>query len=111
MHEPGYILEYADFLCHLSDDRNIRALFERALSSLLPDESVELAHNIFEAGLKRFMHEPGYILEYADFLCHLSDDRNIRALFERATSFLRRIINPSSIPTLFPILPFFLHRY
>ncbi|KAJ0961205.1 hypothetical protein J5N97_000799 [Dioscorea zingiberensis] len=47
-----------------------------------------VAHNVFEAGLKRFMHEPGYILEYADFLCRLNDDRNVRALFERALSSL-----------------------
>lgn len=33
---------YADFLSRLNDDRNIRALFERALSSLPPDESVEV---------------------------------------------------------------------
>lgn len=24
---------------------------------------MQIAHNVFEAGLKRFMHEPGYILE------------------------------------------------
>jgi len=24
---------------------------------------LQVAHNVFEAGLKRFMHEPGYILE------------------------------------------------
>ncbi|KAL5977548.1 Cleavage stimulation factor subunit 77 [Asimina triloba] len=42
----------------------------------------------FESGLKKFMHEPGYILEYADFLCRLNDDRNVRALFERALSLL-----------------------
>lgn len=33
---------YADFLTHLNDDRNIRALFERALSSLPPEKSVEV---------------------------------------------------------------------
>ncbi|GKV13350.1 hypothetical protein SLEP1_g24366 [Rubroshorea leprosula] len=138
MHEPVYVLEYADFLSRLNDDRNIRALFERALSSLPPEESVEfvnrfnctkfidgsvvymiqryyllksptctyhvyvayalmafcldkdpkVAHNVFEAGLKRFMHEPVYVLEYADFLSRLNDDRNIRALFERALSSL-----------------------
>ncbi|KAH0469186.1 hypothetical protein IEQ34_002418 [Dendrobium chrysotoxum] len=48
----------------------------------------DLAHNVFEAGLKKFMNEPGYILEYADFLCRLNDDRNVRALFERALSLL-----------------------
>ncbi|KAG6513275.1 hypothetical protein ZIOFF_023588 [Zingiber officinale] len=52
------------------------------------DKDSKVAHNIFEAGLKRFMNEPGYILEYADFLCRLNDDRNVRALFERALSSL-----------------------
>lgn len=33
---------YADFLCRLNDDRNVRALFERALSSLPPEQSVEV---------------------------------------------------------------------
>ncbi|ESQ35021.1 hypothetical protein EUTSA_v10006915mg [Eutrema salsugineum] len=47
-----------------------------------------VAHNIFEEGLKRYMNEPVYILEYADFLTRLNDDRNIRALFERALSTL-----------------------
>ncbi|TVU34518.1 hypothetical protein EJB05_16353 [Eragrostis curvula] len=52
------------------------------------DKDAKVAQSVFEAGLKRFMHEPGYILEYADFLCHLNDDRNVRALFERALSLL-----------------------
>ncbi|CAL9760037.1 unnamed protein product [Musa acuminata subsp. burmannicoides] len=52
------------------------------------DKDPKAAHNIFEAGLKKFMNEPGYILEYADFLCRLNDDRNVRALFERALSSL-----------------------
>ncbi|WOK95921.1 cleavage stimulation factor subunit 77 [Canna indica] len=52
------------------------------------DKDPKVAHNVFEAGLKRFMNEPGYILEYADFLCRLNDDRNVRALFERALSSL-----------------------
>lgn len=52
------------------------------------DKDTKVAHNVFEVGLKRFMHEPGYVLEYADFLSRLNDDRNIRALFERALSSL-----------------------
>ncbi|KAL2564539.1 hypothetical protein AAZV13_19G052500 [Glycine max] len=52
------------------------------------DKDPKMAHNVFEAGLKRFMHEPVYILEYADFLIRLNDDQNIRALFERALSSL-----------------------
>ncbi|CAM8969067.1 unnamed protein product [Rhodiola kirilowii] len=52
------------------------------------DKDPRVAHSVFEAGIKMFMHEPGYILEYADFLSRLNDDRNIRALFERALSSL-----------------------
>ncbi|KAL6963886.1 Cleavage stimulation factor subunit 77 [Sarracenia purpurea var. burkii] len=59
-----------------------------AMMAFCLDKDPKVAHNVFEAGLKRFMHEPGYILEYADFLSRLNDDRNIRALFERALSSL-----------------------
>ncbi|CAH9057643.1 unnamed protein product [Cuscuta europaea] len=52
------------------------------------NKDAKVARNVFEAGLKHFMHEPDYILEYADFLCCLNDDINIRALFERALSSL-----------------------
>ncbi|KAK9671320.1 hypothetical protein RND81_12G021600 [Saponaria officinalis] len=59
-----------------------------AMMAFCLDKDSKVAHNIFEVGLKRFMHEPGYILEYADFLSRLNDDRNIRALFERALNSL-----------------------
>ncbi|XAR59526.1 hypothetical protein NMG60_11015388 [Bertholletia excelsa] len=59
-----------------------------AMMAFCLDKDPKMAHNVFEVGLKRFMHEPGYILEYADFLSRLNDDRNIRALFERALSSL-----------------------
>ncbi|GLT27717.1 hypothetical protein SLA2020_026950 [Shorea laevis] len=59
-----------------------------ALMAFCLDKDPKVAHNVFEAGLKRFMHEPVYVLEYADFLSRLNDDRNIRALFERALSSL-----------------------
>eukprot|EP00268_Persea_americana_P031085 TRINITY_DN3019_c0_g2_i4.p1 TRINITY_DN3019_c0_g2~~TRINITY_DN3019_c0_g2_i4.p1 ORF type:complete len:776 (+),score=159.79 TRINITY_DN3019_c0_g2_i4:570-2897(+) len=59
-----------------------------AMMAFCLDKDPKVAHNVFEAGLKKFMHEPGYILEYADFLCRLNDDRNVRALFERALSLL-----------------------
>ncbi|XVF24585.1 hypothetical protein REPUB_Repub13aG0140600 [Reevesia pubescens] len=59
-----------------------------ALMAFCLDKDPKVAHNVFEAGLKHFMHEPLYILEYADFLSCLNDDRNIRALFERALSSL-----------------------
>ncbi|GMH22960.1 hypothetical protein Nepgr_024803 [Nepenthes gracilis] len=59
-----------------------------AMMAFCLDKDDKIAHNVFEAGLKQFMHEPGYILEYADFLSRLNDERNIRALFERALSTL-----------------------
>ncbi|XP_028766713.1 cleavage stimulation factor subunit 77 isoform X2 [Neltuma alba] len=59
-----------------------------AMMTFCLDKDPKMAHNVFEAGLKRFMHEPVYILEYADFLTRLNDDQNIRALFERALSSL-----------------------
>ncbi|MBA0752862.1 hypothetical protein Gogos_005545 [Gossypium gossypioides] len=59
-----------------------------ALMAFCLDKDPKVAHNVFEAGLKQFMHEPVYILEYAEFLSCLNDDRNIRALFERALSSL-----------------------
>lgn len=37
---------YADFLCRLNDDRNVRALFERALSLLPPEKSVEVWYQL-----------------------------------------------------------------
>ncbi|ERM99059.1 cleavage stimulation factor subunit 77 isoform X1 [Amborella trichopoda] len=59
-----------------------------ALMAFCLDKDPKVAHSVFESGMKKFMHEPGYILEYADFLCRLNDDRNVRALFERALSLL-----------------------
>ncbi|KAI3928601.1 hypothetical protein MKW98_024202 [Papaver atlanticum] len=59
-----------------------------AMIAFCQDKDPKLAHNVFEAGMKRFMHEPEYILEYADFLCRLNDDTNVRALFERALNSL-----------------------
>ncbi|KAK4282046.1 hypothetical protein QN277_013468 [Acacia crassicarpa] len=59
-----------------------------AMMTFCLDKDPKMAHNVFEAGLKRFMHDPVYILEYADFLTRLNDDQNIRALFERALSSL-----------------------
>lgn len=41
----------------------IRKKLFRELSEWLYVSCLQIAHNVFEAGLKRFMHEPGYILE------------------------------------------------
>nr|GMC85416.1 cleavage stimulation factor subunit 77 [Ipomoea batatas] len=60
----------------------------QAMMEFCLNKDAKVARNVFEAGLKNFMHEPEYILEYADFLSRLNDDINIRALFERALSSL-----------------------
>ncbi|CAM6045157.1 unnamed protein product [Sphagnum compactum] len=52
------------------------------------DKDPKVARNIFELGLKKYIHEPAYVLEYVDFLCRMNDDRNVRVLFERALSVL-----------------------
>ncbi|XP_078152470.1 tetratricopeptide repeat (TPR)-like superfamily protein isoform X1 [Carex rostrata] len=59
-----------------------------AMMAFCIDKDPKVAQSVFETGLKRFIKEPAYILEYADFLCRLNDDRNVRALFERALSSL-----------------------
>ncbi|KAF9685648.1 hypothetical protein SADUNF_Sadunf03G0076300 [Salix dunnii] len=71
-----------------SPDCTYHVFVAYALIVFCLDKDSKNAHNIFEAGLKRFMHEPLYILEYADFLSRLNDEKNIRALFERALSSL-----------------------
>jgi hypothetical protein len=40
--------------------------------------------NIFELGLKTFIHETPFVLAYADWLAGVGDNDNARALFERA---------------------------
>lgn len=45
-----------------------------------------IAFKIFDLGLKKFKHEPSYLLSYVDFLTHLNEDNNTRVLFERILS-------------------------
>ncbi|XP_027924445.1 cleavage stimulation factor subunit 77 isoform X5 [Vigna unguiculata] len=87
------MLRYA--CAELEESRGAIQAAKKIYESLLGDgvnatslSHIQMAHNVFEAGLKRFMHEPFYILEYADFLIRMNDDQNIRALFERALSSL-----------------------
>ncbi|OQR93535.1 hypothetical protein ACHHYP_02451 [Achlya hypogyna] len=50
------------------------------------NEGKQIALNIFELGLKKFIHEPEYVLSYVDFLRHTNDDNNMRSLFEKVLS-------------------------
>ena len=45
-----------------------------------------VACKIFELGLKKYGHDPNYILSYIDFLSHLNEENNTRVLFERVLS-------------------------
>lgn len=44
----------------------------------------QIPRNIYELGLKSFLSEPQYVLQYAAFLQGLGDTVNARSLFERA---------------------------
>ncbi|RHY68003.1 hypothetical protein DYB30_008180 [Aphanomyces astaci] len=50
------------------------------------DDGKQIALNIFELGLKKFIHEPEFVLSYVDFLGHTNDDNNMRSLFEKVLS-------------------------
>eukprot|EP00899_Mesostigma_viride_P001895 jgi/Mesvir1/11706/Mv00094-RA.2 len=52
------------------------------------DKDVQVARKLFEAGLKRFLQEPAFVLQYADFLVHINDSTNARVLFEQVLSTL-----------------------
>ncbi|ODQ65756.1 Suf-domain-containing protein [Nadsonia fulvescens var. elongata DSM 6958] len=43
-----------------------------------------IASKIFEIGLKRFLLEPDYVIQYFNFLILVNDDVNARALFEKS---------------------------
>lgn len=45
-----------------------------------------IAFKIFDLGLKRFKHQPDYLLAYIEFLTQLNEDNNTRVLFERILS-------------------------
>lgn len=57
------------------------ALMEHACTK---DRNV--AFKIFDLGLKRFRHQPEYLLAYVEFLAQLNEDNNTRVLFERILS-------------------------
>ncbi|KDO31026.1 hypothetical protein SPRG_04212 [Saprolegnia parasitica CBS 223.65] len=50
------------------------------------NEGKQIALNIFELGLKKYIHEPEFVLSYVDFLRHTNDDNNMRSLFEKVLS-------------------------
>eukprot|EP00271_Cylindrocystis_brebissonii_P005432 TRINITY_DN1745_c0_g1_i16.p1 TRINITY_DN1745_c0_g1~~TRINITY_DN1745_c0_g1_i16.p1 ORF type:complete len:658 (-),score=119.46 TRINITY_DN1745_c0_g1_i16:936-2621(-) len=59
-----------------------------ALLEWCVNKEPKVARNVLELGLKKHIHTPAYVLEYADFLGKMNDETNMRALFERALSVL-----------------------
>ena len=47
------------------------------------NENPTVARKVFELGLKQYINEPAYVLEYLKFLEHLNDKNNMRVLFEK----------------------------
>jgi len=54
-----------------------------ALMEFRVSKDARIARNIFQLGLKKFIDEPAFVLEYVNFLSHLNEDNNMRVLFER----------------------------
>ena len=91
-------IQYMRFLRRTEGASSSRKLFLRArregcthhvysTSALLEwqnGKDMKVAKNIFELGLKSFLKETEYVLEYANFLVSQGDVSNARTLYERA---------------------------
>eukprot|EP00656_Telonema_subtile_P016328 TRINITY_DN18616_c0_g1_i1.p1 TRINITY_DN18616_c0_g1~~TRINITY_DN18616_c0_g1_i1.p1 ORF type:complete len:678 (-),score=233.73 TRINITY_DN18616_c0_g1_i1:157-2190(-) len=63
-------------------------IVEYATIEWLANSSPEVARKIFEVGLKEHIHDVDYVLAYHKFLQCTGDQRNLRALFNRAIAAL-----------------------
>ena len=100
LHTQGQIwIQYMRFLRRTEGASSSRKLFLRArksegcthhiysTSALLEwqnGKDMKVAKNIFELGLKSYLKETDYVLEYAHFLTSQGDISNARTLYERA---------------------------
>jgi hypothetical protein len=57
-----------------------------ALLEFICNKESNIGLNILRVGAQKFGEDPDYILHYIDYLIHLNDDSNIRALFEKSLS-------------------------
>lgn len=64
------------------------ALLEYHTNSTQDGGGRTIALNIFELGLKKYITEIEYVVNYLDFLSHLNEDNNMRSLFEKVLSVL-----------------------
>ncbi|KAK9717514.1 mRNA 3'-end-processing protein rna14, variant 2 [Basidiobolus ranarum] len=71
-----------------SPDTTYHLFISSALMEYYCSKDQNIAGKIFELGLKTYASEPGYVLQYLEYLIQMNDDNNIRALFERALTSL-----------------------
>ena len=57
-----------------------------ALLEFICHKEPNIGLNILRVGAQKFGEDPDYVLHYIDYLIHLNDDSNIRALFEKSLS-------------------------
>nr|SVE82378.1 EOG090X026K [Daphnia magna]SVE82946.1 EOG090X026K [Daphnia magna] len=96
----GYI-QYMRFARRAEGIKSARLVFKRsrqdprcsshvfvaaALMEYYCTKDKNIAFKIFDLGLKRFKHQPDYLLAYVEFLTQLNEDNNTRVLFERILS-------------------------
>jgi len=59
-------------------------IVDYATMEWLNNGSPQVARKIFEVGLRDYLCDPQYVLQYAKFLENIADQRNLRVLFNRA---------------------------
>jgi cleavage stimulation factor subunit 3 len=59
-----------------------------AMMEYQANNNAKVATKVFELGLKQYVHEPMYILEYLKYLEHMNDKNNQRVVFERVLNTL-----------------------
>ncbi|KAI1287093.1 Cleavage stimulation factor subunit 3 [Halotydeus destructor] len=92
-------VQYMKFARRAEGIKSARTIFKRAredarcryhiysaaaLMEYYCSKDKNVACRTFDLGLKKYPSEPGLILSFLDFLCHLNEENNTRVLFERA---------------------------
>jgi len=109
--DPLIFIEYMRFARRSLTVTDARKVFFRARKSpgctwhvyvaaaqieLYLNKEQNVARKIFELGLKKFINQTRFLLEYVNFLMNLGDNVNTRALFEKVLS----TIPPSEAPEI-----------
>jgi cleavage stimulation factor subunit 3 len=71
-----------------SPDCTYHVYIASAMMEYQANNNPKVATKVFELGLKQYIHEPMYILEYLKYLEHLNDKNNQRVVYERVLNTL-----------------------